>query len=66
MRHYVPPKSTFDPSELAVMKRALDAAWREIGASNLIDHIKDDALKRAVCLKLFHGQPTPMSFATCC
>jgi hypothetical protein len=33
------------------MKKPFDAAWGEITAS--LDHIKDEALKRAVCLKLF-------------
>ena len=53
MQHYAPPKSAFDPLELAVMKRAFDAAWIEIRTTNLIDLIKDDALRKAVCLKLF-------------
>jgi len=53
MQQYVPPKSAFDPLELAVMKRAFDAAWTEITTTNLIDLIKDEALRKAVCLKLF-------------
>jgi hypothetical protein len=53
MQQYVPPKSAFDPLELAVMKRAFDAAWVEIRTTNLIDLIKDEALRKAVCLKLF-------------
>jgi hypothetical protein len=53
MRPYIPPKNAFDPLELAVMKRALDSAWAEIKAANLIELTKDDALRRAVCLKLF-------------
>jgi hypothetical protein len=53
MRQYIPPKDAFDPLELAVMKRALDSAWTEIKAANLIELTKDDALRRAVCLKLF-------------
>jgi hypothetical protein len=52
-RHYVPPKSAFDPLELNVMKKALDAAWAEISGSTLVDGIDHDALKRAVCIKLF-------------
>jgi hypothetical protein len=35
------------------MKRAFDAAWVEIRTTNLIDLIKDEALRKAVCLKLF-------------
>jgi hypothetical protein len=53
MQHYAPPKSAFDPLELAVIKSAFDAAWIEITTTNLIDLRKDDALRKAVCLKLF-------------
>jgi hypothetical protein len=53
MQHYLPPKGVFDPLELAIMKKALDAVWGEISASNLVNCRKDDALRRAVCLKLF-------------
>jgi len=53
MQHYAPPKSAFDPLELAVMKSAFDAAWIEITTTNLIDLRKDDAQRKAVCLKLF-------------
>jgi hypothetical protein len=53
MTHYLPPKAAFDPRDLAVMRHAFDAAWTEIMSSNLIDGIKDDALRRAVCQKLF-------------
>jgi len=52
-RDYVPPKSAFDPLELDVMKKALDAAWAEISGSGLVDGIDNGALKRAVCVKLF-------------
>jgi hypothetical protein len=34
MQHYAPPKSAFDPLELAVMKSAFDAAWIEITTTN--------------------------------
>jgi hypothetical protein len=50
---YVPPKAAFDPLELAVMSKALDAAWAEIRDSDLIDGINQDALRKAVCIKLF-------------
>lgn len=58
MSHYVPPRAAFDPRDLAVMRRAFDDAWAEIMSSNLIDGvelegIEDDALRRAVCQKLF-------------
>jgi hypothetical protein len=59
MQGYIPPKGAFNPSELGVMKRALDAAWAEINEFNLINEVKDDALKRAVCLKLFSIVRTP-------
>jgi hypothetical protein len=50
---YVPPKAAFDPLELAVMSKALDAAWAEMCGSGLIDGINPDALRKAVCIKLF-------------
>lgn len=53
MKRYTPPKGFFDPFDLAVMERALESAWSDIRKSNLIELAKDDALKRAVCLKLF-------------
>ena len=53
MSNYLPPRQAFDSRDLAVMKRAFDSAWTEIRASNLIDLAKDDALKRALCQKLF-------------
>jgi hypothetical protein len=52
MQHYIPPRNAFAPSELAVLREALDAAWAEIMAQNLVELEKDDALKRALCLKL--------------
>jgi hypothetical protein len=52
-RHYVPPKSAFDPLELNVMKKAFDAAWAEISGSTLVDGNDHAALKTAVCVKLF-------------
>jgi hypothetical protein len=53
MSDYIPPKAAFDPLDLAVMRRAFDAAWTEIMSSNLIENIDDEALRRAVCQKLF-------------
>ena len=53
MSHYLPPKCTFDSRDLAVMKRAFESAWSEITASNLVDLTKDNALRRAICQKLF-------------
>jgi hypothetical protein len=53
MHQFAPPKGSFNPLELAIMQRAFDDAWTEIRTSNLIDLVKDDALKKAVCLKLF-------------
>jgi hypothetical protein len=52
MTVYTPPKGFFDPQELALVERALEWAWSDIRNSNLIELEKDDALKRAVCLKL--------------
>jgi hypothetical protein len=53
MKQYIPPKGFFDPLDLALIERTLESAWSEIRASNLIELAKDDALKRAVCRKLF-------------
>ena len=53
MKRYASPKGFFDPLELALLERVLESAWAEITRLNLIDLAKDDALKRAVCLKLF-------------
>jgi hypothetical protein len=50
---YVPPRGFFDPDDLAVMERALQRAWSVIQTSDLLDLAKDEALKRAVCVKLF-------------
>ena len=36
-----------------MMNKALDAAWAEIMGSDLMDGINHNALKRAVCVKLF-------------
>jgi hypothetical protein len=52
MTAYTPPKGFFDPQELTLVERALECAWSDIRNSNLIELEKDDALKRAVCLKL--------------
>jgi hypothetical protein len=52
MTAYRPPKGFFDPLELTLVERALEGAWSEIRNSNLIELEKDDALKRAICLKL--------------
>ena len=51
MQHYIPPRNAFAPSELAVLREALDSAWAEIMAQNLVE-LEKDALKRALCLKL--------------
>lgn len=53
MSRYVPPKGFFDPDDLAVMERTLQGAWTAIETSNLLSLAKDEALKRAVCVKLF-------------
>ena len=53
MQFYAPPRCAFAPADLAVMEKALQSAWSEISARNLIELDKDEALKRAVSLKLF-------------
>lgn len=53
MQRHRPPLRAFDPLDLAVLKQALDSAWSEIATSNLIALPKDQALKKAVCQKLF-------------
>lgn len=52
MQHYIPPRESFAPPELAVLREALDAAWSEVRTHNLVELVKDDSLKRALCLKL--------------
>lgn len=53
MSRYVPPKGFFDPDDLTVMEHALQGAWTAIQATNLLDLDRDEALRRAVCVKLF-------------
>jgi hypothetical protein len=53
MSRYVPPKGFFDPDDLAVMEKTLQGAWTAIETSNLLSLTKDEALRRAVCVKLF-------------
>jgi hypothetical protein len=53
VKPYTLPKSAFNPFDLLIMRRSLDLAWREIESSNRINLVKDEALKRALCQKLF-------------
>ena len=53
MQRHRPPLRAFDPFDLAVLQQAFDSAWSEIATSNLIALPRDQALKKAVCQKLF-------------
>jgi len=53
MSRYVPPKGFFDPDDLEVLETVLQNAWTMILNANLINLAKDEALRRALCLKLF-------------
>lgn len=60
LSRYTPPKGFFDADDLAVMEYALQEAWTLIQTSNIVDLEKDEALRRAVCVKLFsvtRGKP---------
>ena len=57
LSRYIPPKGFFDADDLAVMEYALQEAWTLIQTSNIVDLEKDEALRRAVCVKLFSVTP---------